>query len=57
MIKSTLKVKQNLDIPTFPKTIAFLKKQSIDFHPKKATVLTTDQVAKFMVKAPDNDGC
>lgn len=55
MFKSTIKVKQNLDISKFSKTIAFLKKQSIDFQPKRASVFTTDQVAKFMVTAPDNE--
>lgn len=55
MIKSSLKVKQNVDVSKFFKTIAFLKKQSVGFQPKKANVFTSDQVAKFMIKASDNE--
>lgn len=37
MIKSSLKVKQNVDVSKFFKTIAFLKKQSDDFNIKRQT--------------------
>lgn len=54
MIKKCLQVKENIDVSSFPKTMAFLKKQSTGYVPKKASVFTADQISKFMVTAPDN---
>lgn len=53
MIKSMVKIKQNVDISKFYKLTTFLKKQNVGFRPKKAKTFTKEDVAKFMIKAPD----
>lgn len=53
MIKSCLAVKENVDVSRLPKTTAYLKRQSVGYTPKKSKVLTADQVAKFILEAPD----
>jgi integrase len=55
MIKSCLKLKQDIDASNFPKSIAFLKRQSVGYQPKKSSVLTANEVSEFMTKAPDNE--
>lgn len=54
MLKKMLEVKENIDASKYLKTIAFLKKQSVGFKPKKSNVFTADQITQFMVKAPDS---
>lgn len=53
MLKSCLAVKENVNVSNLPKSIAFLKRQSVGYTPKKSKVLTADQVAKFILEAPD----
>lgn len=54
MIKRVLKMKENLDISNFSKTNAFLKKQSIGYIPRKASVFTNNEISKFMATAPND---
>ena len=44
MIKSCLKLKENVDISNFDKTLAFLKRQSVGYQPTKAKVFTADEI-------------
>lgn len=53
MIKSVLKLKRNIDISNFYKLTAFIKKQNVGFKPKKAKILTKENVSNFMNEAPD----
>lgn len=55
MIKSCLKLKENIDVSQFPKSDAFFKHQSFDYKPKQSNVLTADKVTKFMANAPDKE--
>lgn len=52
MIKLTLMVNDNVDIK-YPKVIAYLKRQSADFKPKKSEILTREDMNKFLLEAPD----
>lgn len=54
MIGKCLQIKENIDTSRFSKTIAFLKRQSTGYEPKKSNVFTAEQVSEFMSKAPDS---
>ena len=54
MVKSTLSLKENIDTSKFHKCIAFLKRKNVGYKPKKSNVLTSEQVTKFMMEAPNN---
>lgn len=54
MIKAVMKLRENFNIGQFYKLITFLKKQSVGFSPKKAKVFNKEDIAKFMVEAPDD---
>lgn len=53
MLKSTLKVRENVDISKYFKLIAFLKRQNVSYKPKKASVLDKEQITKFLIEAED----
>jgi integrase len=53
MLRSCLKVKHNIDATSFPKCCALLKRLSASHVPKKSSVLSADEVSKFMSEAPD----
>ncbi|RZC14237.1 hypothetical protein BDFB_005959, partial [Asbolus verrucosus] len=53
MLKSTLKVKENLCIEKFGSIIAYLKQMNIGDHVKKSKVLCREQIEKFLVEAPN----
>lgn len=53
MLKSTIMVKNNIDISKFPKLIAFLKQQNVGYQAKKSAVFTQNDVKKFLTEAPD----
>lgn len=53
MIKSIVKIRQNIDISKFYKVTTFLKKKNIGCRPQKAEVFTKEDISKFMVTAPD----
>lgn len=55
MIRSCLSVKENIDVSQFPKSVAFLKRQSVGYKPKKSNVLTADEVSTFIVNAHDKE--
>lgn len=43
-----------MNVNNLSETTAFLKRQRIDYIPKKFNVLTTDQVSKFVHEVLDN---
>lgn len=53
MIKSCLLIQDNVDCEKFPKTMAFLKRKSTGYKPKKSKTLSRDQVVQFILEAPD----
>lgn len=53
MLKATLSVRDNVDIGSYTKVIAFLKKQSVGHVPKKSKVITAQEINNFLRNAPD----
>lgn len=53
MLKCTLKFHENHDIGTYLKLTAFLKRTSIGYKGRKSKVLSSDNIEKFLVEAPD----
>lgn len=54
MLKSTLKTKNDIDLGSYLKLSAFVKRQSDGFISKKSKVLTNDDVEKYLNEAPDD---
>lgn len=54
MLKSTLKLYNQIDIGMYAKLVAFLKRNSEHYVPKKAKILTNENIQKFLNEAPDN---
>lgn len=52
MVKSLVKIKQNLDISQFHKLTSFLKQKNVGFRAQKAQVFTKEDISRFML-APD----
>ena len=55
MLKSTILVKNNIDISKFSKLIAFLKKHNVGYQAKKSSIFTRNDVNKFLTEAPDDN--
>ncbi|KAJ8975752.1 hypothetical protein NQ317_008107, partial [Molorchus minor] len=55
MLKSTVMVKNNIEISKFPKLIAFFKKQNVGDQAKKSAVFTRSDLSRFLTEAPDQD--
>lgn len=53
MIKACILLKEDLQIKKFDKLTAFLKRQSIDYKPKKSNILSRDQINTFLKEAPN----
>lgn len=53
MLKLGLKVFENIDISRFGKLFLFLKRTSDGYKPKKAKILSEEQVTKFLLEADD----
>lgn len=54
MIKLCLNVNKNQDISKYHKLIAFLKRMSEGYQPKKSKILTKEQIDTFIDTAPDD---
>lgn len=54
MLKSTLLGCENINIKHWEKVSSFMKKQARGYCPKKASIFTADDIAKFCSQAPDN---
>ena len=53
MIKSVIKIKENIDIQNYYSVIAILKRNSEGFRSKKAFTFTDAQIKMFIDEAPD----
>ncbi|KAJ8918170.1 hypothetical protein NQ315_014036 [Exocentrus adspersus] len=54
MLKSCLEIKESVQIRRFQKVIAFLKRKNKRYIPRKAKVLSKEQVERFRLDAPDD---
>lgn len=54
MLRSTLDIKNGVDISKYSKLRALLKRQSDGYIPKKSRVFTKEEVDRFLDMAPDN---
>lgn len=54
MIKKMLLVKKDIDITSYHKLVSYLKNNSVGHVPKKAMVLSKDEVIKFIADAADD---
>jgi len=54
MLRTELSLKRNVDIKKFTGLLAFLKRHSINYQPKKSNVLTKENIANFLTKADDS---
>lgn len=53
MLKSTLSINNSINIESYPKLRAFLKRKSEGYEAKKAKTFTADELNKFIQEAPD----
>lgn len=53
MLKTTLKINENLDIAKYLKLTAFLKRKTDGFQAKKSKILSSENVEKFLSEAPE----
>lgn len=54
MLRSTISVKNDINLSEYKKLIAFLKRQAIGQKPIKSKTLSSDEVETFLIEAPDN---
>lgn len=54
MLKSTIKTKNGIDIKTYTKLTAFLKRCSDGYTSRKSKILSSNDVEKFLKEAPDH---
>lgn len=54
MIKSILKIKNNVDVSKYATLAAFLKRKSDGFQSKKSKILTSNDIERFLNEAPDD---
>lgn len=53
MLRTEISIKQNVDIKKYVHLIAFLKRQSEGYKPKKSKVLTKQEITNFLLDAGD----
>lgn len=53
MLKSTISLKENIDVSKYFKLISFLKRQNENYKAKKSLVFTNEEVKRFLNNAPD----
>lgn len=54
MVRACLSSKENIDIKTYKKLMAFMKQNSVGFRPKKSKVFNREHIYKFLKEAPDS---
>ena len=52
MLRTTIQQKHNVDI-SYPTLIAYLKRKSVGFVPKKSNVFEPNQIMQFLSQADD----
>ncbi|KAJ8952731.1 hypothetical protein NQ314_007482 [Rhamnusium bicolor] len=55
ILKSTFKVKENINFDNFHKVRAFFKQNSVNYLPKKSKTLTQEQYIEFFKEADDSE--
>lgn len=53
MLKSTLHVKENIDLKGYNNLRTLLKRKSTGYQPKKSSILSKAEIYKFIKDAPD----
>ncbi|XP_045767619.1 uncharacterized protein LOC123868950 isoform X2 [Maniola jurtina] len=53
MLKATVKARDDIDVKDYTKLVNFIKRASRGFKSKKANVLSSEHVQKFLDEAPD----
>lgn len=53
MLKKEINIHEKVNIGKFVRLNSFIKKQSVDYQPKKSEVFHADEVNKFLTEAPD----
>jgi tRNA 2-selenouridine synthase SelU len=53
MIRMMISIKKNVDISKYIQLVAFLKRKSEGYKPKKSSILTKQDVTKFLQEAED----
>ena len=54
MLRTETSLKNNIDIKNFTGLVAFLKRQSNGYTPKKSNVLTKAHISRFLTEADDH---
>lgn len=54
MLRTCLSLYKNIDISTYTKLVALLKRQSQNYQPKKSKTLDSEEVVKFINDANDD---
>lgn len=54
MVRAQLMAKQNMNIKTYARLQAFLKRNSVGYRPKKAKVFLEEEMQRFYKEAPDD---
>jgi hypothetical protein len=55
MLKSTLNVKENVDLKQFPRLVPYLKNKAVGYKSQKSAIFTRDDINNFIAKADDQD--
>lgn len=55
MLRSTINLREGVDISKFPSVIPFLKRKGEGYKPKKSLILTKDHIDEFLIKADNKD--
>jgi len=55
MLRSTINLKEGIDISKFPSVIPFLKRKAEGYKPKKSLSLTKENVDRFLTEADDEN--
>lgn len=55
MLKSTIRLNHDIDIGNYSKLTAYLKRQSDGYQPTKASVLTEEEMKRFITQASDKE--
>ncbi|KAJ8914499.1 hypothetical protein NQ315_002772, partial [Exocentrus adspersus] len=51
MLRSTINLREGIDISKFPSVIPFLKRKGEGYKPKKSLILTREHIDEFLIKA------
>jgi hypothetical protein len=52
MLKSTVNLKDNVDISKYAKFIAYLKKQNVGYQPTKSSIFTKENIENLLKNTP-----